>query len=103
MLPESSSLPPVDYHATPDASGHFGRFGGRFVAETLVGPLQELAAAYDAARIDPAFIRAFERDLAHYVGRRSPIYHAERLSREVGGARLLLKRSDLNLSGALKL
>ena len=94
---------PIDFHAFPDASGHFGRYGGRFVAETLVGPLQELAAAYDAARIDPAFITAFESDLAHYVGRPSPIYHAQRLSREVGGARILLKREDLNHTGAHKI
>ena len=80
----------IDYSRYPDASGHFGRFGGRFVAETLIGPLEELAAAYDAARVDPAFVRAFDEDLAHYVGRPSPIYHAERLSREAGGARILL-------------
>ncbi|HSM11250.1 MAG TPA: tryptophan synthase subunit beta [Lysobacter sp.] len=92
-----------DFHAYPDASGHFGRYGGRFVAETLVGPLQELATAYDAARIDPTFVRAFERDLAHYVGRPSPIYHAERLSTKVGGARILLKREDLNHTGAHKI
>ncbi|MCJ0825031.1 tryptophan synthase subunit beta [Luteimonas sp. 50] len=94
---------PVDFHAWPDASGHFGRHGGRFVAETLAGPLQELADAYDAARADPAFIAAFEDDLAHYVGRPSPIYHAQRLSREVGGARILLKREDLNHTGAHKI
>ncbi|NUS59666.1 MAG: tryptophan synthase subunit beta, partial [Lysobacter sp.] len=64
----------IDFSHTPDANGHFGRFGGRFVAETLIGPLEELAAAYDAARVDPAFIEAFENDLAHYVGRPSPIY-----------------------------
>jgi len=92
-----------DFHAYPDASGHFGRFGGRFVAETLVGPLQELAAAYDAARVDPAFVQEFERDLAHYVGRPSPIYHAERLSAKIGGARILLKREDLNHTGAHKI
>ena len=97
-----AASPPIDYHAYPDAAGHFGRYGGRFVAETLVGPLQELAAAYDAARVDPGFIAAFERDLAHYVGRPSPIYLAERLSREVGGARILLKREDLNHTGAHK-
>src|SRR6476659_2001800 len=72
----------ADFHAYPDSAGHFGRYGGRFVAETLIGPLQELAAAYDAARIDPAFVRAYDEDLAHYVGRPSPIYFAERLSRE---------------------
>ena len=92
-----------DFHAFPDANGHFGRHGGRFVAETLIGPLQELAAAYDAARVDPAFIAAFEKDLKHYVGRPSPIYHAERLSREVGGAQILLKREDLNHTGAHKI
>ena len=94
---------PTDYHAYPDANGHFGRYGGRFVAETLIGPLQELAAAYDAARVDPAFIAEFEKDLKHYVGRPSPIYEAERLSREVGGARILLKREDLNHTGAHKI
>ena len=92
-----------DFHAFPDANGHFGRHGGRFVAETLIGPLPELAAASDAARVDPAFIAAFEKDLKHYVGRPSPIYHAERLSREVGGAQILLKREDLNHTGAHKI
>ena len=83
----------TDFHAFPDASGHFGRYGGSFVAETLVGPLQELTAAYDAARKDVAFQQAFDKDMAHYVGRPSPIYHAERLSREVGGF-WVLARSD---------
>ncbi len=103
MTSHFSTTPPVDFHAYPDANGHFGRFGGRFVAETLVGPLQELADAYDAARIDPEFIATFEDDLAHYVGRPSPIYHARRLSKEVGGARILLKREDLNHTGAHKI
>ena len=93
----------ADFHAFPDAEGHFGRFGGRFVAETLIGPLQQLAAAYDEARDDPVFQKAFDEDLAHYVGRPSPIYFAERLSREVGGARILLKREDLNHTGAHKI
>jgi tryptophan synthase beta chain len=92
-----------DYHQYPDASGHFGRFGGRFVAETLIGPLHELAAAYDAARVDPAFIAEFDHDLKHYVGRPSPIYEATRLTRQVGGARILLKREDLNHTGAHKI
>ena len=95
--------PSIDYHAYPDADGHFGRFGGRFVAETLIGPLEELAAAYDAARADPAFVAEFENDLAHYVGRPSPIYFARHLSDEVGGARILLKREDLNHTGAHKI
>ena len=98
------SLPPIpDFHAYPDANGRFGRYGGSFVAETLVGPLQELAAAYDQARKDPAFIAEYDHDLAHYVGRPSPIYHARRLSDHVGGAQILLKREDLNHTGAHKI
>ncbi|MUV15055.1 tryptophan synthase subunit beta [Lysobacter sp. HX-5-24] len=93
----------IDFSNTPDPTGHFGRFGGRFVAETLIGPLEELAAAYDAARVDPAFIAEFEHDLKHYVGRPSPIYEATRLSEENGGARILLKREDLNHTGAHKI
>ena len=98
-----SAFPISDFHDFPDAAGHFGRYGGSFVAETLIGPLQELAAAYDAARIDPTFQQAYDKDLAHYVGRPSPIYHAERLSRDVGGAQILLKREDLNHTGAHKI
>ncbi|HET7127087.1 MAG TPA: tryptophan synthase subunit beta [Lysobacter sp.] len=93
----------MDYHRYPDANGHFGRYGGRFVAETLIGPLQELAAAYDAARVDPAFVAEFEKDLKHYVGRPSPVYFAERLTRAAGGARILFKREDLNHTGAHKI
>ncbi len=99
----SSAPTPTDFHAYPDATGHFGRYGGRFVAETLIGPLQALAAAYDEACADPAFVAEFEHDLKHYVGRPSPIYEATRLSREVGGARILLKREDLNHTGAHKI
>ncbi|WP_226468723.1 tryptophan synthase subunit beta [Luteimonas panaciterrae] len=102
-VPQAASGAVIDYNQYPDANGHFGRYGGRFVAETLMGPLEELAAAYDAARVDPAFIEAFERDLAHYVGRPSPIYEATRLSEHVGGARILLKREDLNHTGAHKI
>jgi tryptophan synthase beta chain len=93
----------IDYEAYPDASGHFGPYGGRFVAETLIAPLAELEAAYAACRADPAFVAELERDLRHYVGRPSPIYHAERLSARVGGARILLKREDLNHTGAHKI
>ncbi|MDR2873027.1 MAG: tryptophan synthase subunit beta [Xanthomonadaceae bacterium] len=92
-----------DFSVYPDRRGHFGRYGGRFVSETLIAPLQALEAAYDDARRDPDFIAAFEHDLAHYVGRPSPIYEAERLSRDVGGARILLKREDLNHTGAHKI
>jgi tryptophan synthase beta chain len=93
----------IDFHRYPDANGHFGRHGGRFVAETLVGPLLQLAAAYDAARVDPAFVAEFENDLKDYVGRPSPVYFAERLTRAAGGARILLKREDLNHTGAHKI
>ncbi len=92
-----------DYFAYPDARGRFGDFGGSYVAETLVAPLAELTRAYDALRVDPAFISEFERDLKYYVGRPSPIYHAERLSRKTGGAQILLKREDLNHTGAHKI
>jgi len=92
----------TDFHAYPDEHGRFGRFGGRFVAETLVGPLQELSQAYHQARNDPDFIAAFDQDMQHYVGRPSPIYHARRLSEQVGGAQILFKREDLNHTGAHK-
>ena len=94
---------PAGFRDWPDAAGYFGRYGGRFVAETLVEPLRELAAAYDAARADPGFIEALDADLRDYVGRPSPVYFAERLSRENGGARILLKREDLNHTGAHKI
>ena len=86
----------------PDASGHFGRYGGVFVAETLIPALEELKTAYFAAQRDSVFIAEFEHDLKHYVGRPSPIYHAKRLSDELGGAQIYLKREDLNHTGAHK-
>ena len=92
-----------DYFAWPDARGRFGDYGGSYVAETLVAPLAELNATYQALRADPAFIAEFERDLKYYVGRPSPIYHAERLSKKIGGAQILLKREDLNHTGAHKI
>src|SRR6476619_4167333 len=87
----------------PDASGHFGPYGGSFVAETLVHALDELKACYEEAKRDPAFDAEFRSELAHYVGRPSPIYHAARLSRELGGAQIYLKREDLNHTGAHKI
>ncbi|HRQ65634.1 MAG TPA: tryptophan synthase subunit beta [Xanthomonadaceae bacterium] len=93
----------MDYNAYPDARGHFGPYGGLFVSETLMAPLQALADAYTRFRVDPEFIAELDRDLADYVGRPSPIYHAERLSRENGGAQILLKREDLNHTGAHKI
>jgi tryptophan synthase beta chain len=92
-----------DYYAYPDARGRFGDYGGSYVAETLIAPLAELSAAYESLRTDRAFIAEFERDLKYYVGRPSPIYHAERLSKKVGGAQILLKREDLNHTGAHKI
>ncbi len=86
----------------PDAAGHFGIYGGRFVAETLIGPLAELEEAYLACMHDPDFLAEFEQDLTHYVGRPSPLYHAKRLSDELGGAQIYLKREDLNHTGAHK-
>lgn len=93
----------LDYYAQPDAAGHFEQFGGRFVPETLIEPLNALARAYDAAKQDPTFWESYHRDLHSYVGRPSPIYHAKRLSRELGGAQILLKREDLNHTGAHKI
>ena len=90
------------FYDLPDASGHFGRYGGIFVAETLIPALEELKTAYFAAQRDPAFVAEFEHDLKHYVGRPSPIYHAKRLSDELGGAQIYLKREDLNHTGAHK-
>ncbi|MCB1736110.1 MAG: tryptophan synthase subunit beta, partial [Gammaproteobacteria bacterium] len=87
----------------PNAEGHFGPYGGIFVAETLMEPLDELREAYERFKSDPDFQAEFDRDLAHYVGRPSPLYHAERWSRELGGAQIYLKREDLNHTGAHKI
>jgi tryptophan synthase beta chain len=86
----------------PDARGHFGPYGGVFVAETLMRALDELRASYERYRNDPEFVAEFERELKHYVGRPSPVYHAERWSRMLGGAQIWLKREDLNHTGAHK-
>ncbi|WP_347554588.1 tryptophan synthase subunit beta [Robbsia sp. KACC 23696] len=87
----------------PDAQGHFGQYGGTFVAETLVHALDELVQQYDKYRQDPAFLAEYAYELKHYVGRPSPIYHAQRWSRELGGAQLFFKREDLNHTGAHKI
>ncbi len=86
----------------PDASGHFGPYGGTFVAETLVHALDELNAAYAKYRDDPEFVAEFEYELKHFVGRPSPVYHARRWSEELGGAQIWFKREDLNHTGAHK-
>ncbi len=94
---------PIDFFAYPDAAGHFGIYGGQFVAETLMQPISELTAAYEKFRNDPEFKAELERDLAHYVGRPSALYLAERLTAKLGGARIYLKREDLNHTGAHKI
>lgn len=86
----------------PDDNGHFGPYGGRFVSETLSYALEELEATYKKLSADPEFQAEFDKDLAHYVGRPSPLYHAERWSRMLGGAQIYLKREDLNHTGAHK-
>ncbi|WP_288369877.1 tryptophan synthase subunit beta [uncultured Marinobacter sp.] len=88
--------------ALPDAKGHFGAFGGRFVSETLMDSLMTLEQEYLRLKDDPEFQAAFDKDLADYVGRPSPLYFAERLTRETGGAQIWLKREDLNHTGAHK-
>jgi tryptophan synthase beta chain len=89
--------------AVPDARGNFGPYGGRFVPETLVHPLQELEDEYRRAQKDPAFKREFEYYLREFCGRPTPLYFAERLTRELGGAKIYLKREDLNHTGAHKI
>jgi tryptophan synthase beta chain len=86
----------------PDARGHFGPYGGIFVAETLTAALEELRVAYERARTDPEFQAEFRYELKHYVGRPSPVYFAERLTKKCGGARIYIKREDLNHTGAHK-
>jgi len=87
----------------PDTAGHFGPYGGSFASETLTHALVELREAYDKYQNDPEFLREFQYELAHYVGRPSPVYHAARMSREMGGAQIYLKREDLNHTGAHKI
>ena len=87
----------------PDESGHFGIYGGRYVPETLMAALDELVSVYEEARIDPSFRNEFDYYLRDYVGRPSPLYFAERLTQTLGGARIYLKREDLNHTGAHKI
>ena len=87
----------------PDPEGHFGIYGGRFVAETLMGPLEELRLAYEHYLKDTQFLAELDEDLTHYVGRPSPLYFAKRWSKSLGGARIFLKREDLNHTGAHKI
>ncbi|TCT08485.1 tryptophan synthase subunit beta [Paralcaligenes ureilyticus] len=90
-------------YSLPDSQGHFGRYGGSFVAETLVHALDELREAYDKYRVDPDFQNEFAYELKHFVGRPSPVYHARRWSEKLGGAQIWFKREDLNHTGAHKI
>jgi len=87
----------------PDDRGHFAQYGGVFIAETLISAVTELKLAYEKYKDDPDFLNEFEEDLKHYVGRKSPLYHAVNLSKQVGGVQIFLKREDLNHTGAHKI
>ena len=93
---------PALYASVPDEHGRFGQFGGKFVAETLMSALADLEGLYRRLANDAEFQREFDEDLAHYVGRPSPLYEAARMSDHIGGARIFLKREDLNHTGAHK-
>jgi len=103
-VPTQSDLKLEDIHFAdfPDVNGHFGKYGGLFVAETLMGALDELREAYEKYRVDPEFIAEYEYDLKQFVGRPSPLYFAENWTRKLGGAKVYLKREDLNHTGAHK-
>ena len=93
----------INFSEYPDKLGHFGNYGGRFVSETLTAALDELNQVFNLLRNDKEFLAEFDKDLKHYVGRPSPLYFAERWSREIGGAKIYLKREDLNHTGAHKI
>jgi tryptophan synthase beta chain len=94
---------PTPFVSEPDAHGRFGIFGGKYAPETLMGAIAELERAYDEARHDPAFMREYDRLLAEYVGRPTPLYHAAALTKKLGGAQIYLKREDLAHTGAHKI
>ncbi len=93
----------INFDQMPDKNGHFGPYGGRFVSETLVYALDQLTSLYERLKDDPEFQAQIDYDLAHYVGRPSPLYFAERWTKNVGGAKIYLKREDLNHTGAHKI
>lgn len=101
MPAQSADL--IDFTKFPDEQGHYGKYGGVFVAETLIQALDELRNTYDKYKQDKSFVDEFDRDLHDYVGRPSPVYYAQRLSEEIGGAQIWLKREDLNHTGAHKI
>src|ERR1700741_3447953 len=95
-------IKPNSLRNLPDDSGHFGQFGGRYVAETLMPLILDLEREYRAAKADPAFKAEFDDLMTHYVGRPSPLYYAPRLTEHLGGAKIYLKREELNHTGAHK-
>ena len=97
------TLQPNSLRTQPDERGHFGQFGGRYVAETLMPLILELEKEYRKAKADPEFQQEFDYLLAQYVGRPNPLYYAERLTRELGGAKIYLQREELNHTGAHKI
>ncbi len=92
----------IDFHQYPDNMGHFGVHGGRFASETLMVALEELEKLYTKVKSDPVFWQTFQDDLVNYVGRPTPLYFAKRLTDELAGAKIFLKREDLNHTGAHK-
>jgi tryptophan synthase beta chain len=102
-MTDRTAAQPNTYRAGPDTSGHFGIFGGRFVAETLMPLILDVERAYDAARADPSYQAELDDLLAHYAGRPSPLYFAERLTEHFGGAKLYFKRDELNHTGSHKI
>ena len=103
MIDRSNKKSPTNFDQMPDNDGHFGPYGGRFVSETLVYALDQLTLLYAKLKDDPEFQSQIDYDLAHYVGRPSPLYFAERWSKKIGGAQIYLKREDLNHTGAHKI
>ena len=102
-MDSSGDSKPETYRGGPDESGHFGIFGGRFVAETLMPLILEVQSAYESARLDPAFKADFENYARDYIGRPSPLYLAQSLTQHLGGARIYFKRDELNHTGAHKI
>src|SRR6204780_383765 len=102
-LPRSSAAIAEPTHYDPDSRGHFGAYGGRLVAEALMAVIEEVTAAYEKVRTDQAYLDELDRLQTHYTGRPSPLYEAARLSEHAGGARIFLKREDLNHTGSHKI
>ncbi|MDF2825666.1 MAG: tryptophan synthase, beta chain, partial [Mycobacterium sp.] len=102
-MPRSSAAIAEPTLHDPDARGHFGRYGGRLVPEALMAVIEEVTAAYEKARSDQTFLDELDRLQTHYSGRPSPLYEAQRLSQHAGGARVFLKREDLNHTGSHKI